>query len=147
MLMLITKPIKKPREEKNQTEIKISKYHQVCLSLSQLKETTCPSLANSNSGRLALARRPSRQQAPASTYIFVHKEQFSHAEVPPTPLCNRKVHMTLLIVPPRSEQAAQQPLCQGTLPSPVTRSPKLPRPLLAFGTQSKCQNSLRGFGE
>lgn len=53
MLMRITKPIKQPREEKNQTEIKISKYHQVCLSLSQLKETPWSSLANSSPGRLA----------------------------------------------------------------------------------------------
>lgn len=60
--MLITKPIKQPREEKKQTEIKISKYHQVCLSLSQLKETTCPSLANSYTGWLAF-RTTSQQTA------------------------------------------------------------------------------------
>lgn len=49
--MLLRKPIKQAREEKNQTEIKISKY---CLSLSQSQETTCPNMANSYTGRLAL---------------------------------------------------------------------------------------------
>lgn len=47
-------PEEKKTEEKNQTEIKISKYHQVCLSLSQLQKTTCPNVANSYTGQLAL---------------------------------------------------------------------------------------------
>lgn len=128
--MLITKPTTQPREEKNQTEIKISKYHQVCLSLSQLQETICLNVANSYTGWLALRTMSQQTPAPVSTYVFVHMEQFNHAKLLPTALCYRKVHVTLRIVPQRPEKAIQQSLCQGTLPSPVTQAPKLPRPLL-----------------
>lgn len=105
--MLIRKPNKQAREEKNQTGIKISKYCQVYLSLSQLQETTyAPTWQTPILAGWPYAQHPSRQWASASTYVFVHMEQFKRAELLPTPLSDRKVHMTLLTAPQKPEKAA-----------------------------------------
>lgn len=52
--MLITKPIKQPREEKNQTEIKSPNPIKCALAFLSYKKPQRPNLANSYTGRLAL---------------------------------------------------------------------------------------------
>lgn len=109
-------------EEKNQTEIKISKYHQVCLSLSQVQETTCPKLANSYTGRLALRTTPQQTAGTCQHPCICPHGAIQSCQVATTSLVRQKGSHDLAKVPQRPGKAIQQSLCQGTLPPPRPRS-------------------------